>query len=298
MDQIVADSYETLPDSAPFVAHLTAGALAGITEHTITYPFDVIKTRMQAIAGQSHSVLSSFRQIYRLEGPSVLFRGVLSVALGAGPAHALYFASYEESKHRLSNWMPSLPVHLVNGISGAFATALADALMNPFDVIKQRMQVAAATGTVKPLLMDTAKSILRNEGMSAFYTSYGTTLFLNVPYQAIQFVIYEATSKHLNPEGTYNPISHMAAGALAGSIAAAATTPLDCVKTLLQTRTVSNNAMVRNASGLFQGIRILLHLKGWRGLWMGWKPRVMAMMPSTAICWTTYEYFKHFIGAQ
>jgi asparaginyl-tRNA synthetase len=39
--------------------------------------------------------------ISRVEGFRTLWRGLSSVILGAGPAHAVYFASYEAVKHRL-----------------------------------------------------------------------------------------------------------------------------------------------------------------------------------------------------
>ena len=39
--------------------------------------------------------------IARTEGFSALFRGMGAISLGAGPAHALYFAAYEESKKLL-----------------------------------------------------------------------------------------------------------------------------------------------------------------------------------------------------
>lgn len=35
--------YEALPDNVPHVVHLAAGALAGISEHALMYPVDVIK---------------------------------------------------------------------------------------------------------------------------------------------------------------------------------------------------------------------------------------------------------------
>lgn len=35
--------YESLPSQASTGSHLLAGGLAGITEHSITYPLDVIK---------------------------------------------------------------------------------------------------------------------------------------------------------------------------------------------------------------------------------------------------------------
>lgn len=35
--------YDSLPSASPLSSHLMAGALAGIAEHSIMYPFDSIK---------------------------------------------------------------------------------------------------------------------------------------------------------------------------------------------------------------------------------------------------------------
>lgn len=40
---------EELPQGAPYLAHMVAGALAGISEHCAMYPVDTVKTRMQVI---------------------------------------------------------------------------------------------------------------------------------------------------------------------------------------------------------------------------------------------------------
>lgn len=39
--------YEALPENTSLAANLIAGAVAGIMEHTVMYPVDAIKTRMQ-----------------------------------------------------------------------------------------------------------------------------------------------------------------------------------------------------------------------------------------------------------
>jgi hypothetical protein len=79
------DDYESLPNSS-FAVNMVAGALAGITEHTVTYPLDVLKTRMQLLSGtQLYTTISqSMSRIYTTEGLSSLWRGVNSVILGSG----------------------------------------------------------------------------------------------------------------------------------------------------------------------------------------------------------------------
>lgn len=58
-------------------------------------------------------------------------------------------------------------------------------------------------------------------------------------FQALHFVAYEWATSKLNPLRRYDPRAHAAAGALAGAVAAAATTPLDVCKTLLNTQEVA-----------------------------------------------------------
>jgi len=163
--------------------------------------------------------------------------------------------------------------------------------MNPFDVIKQRMQLH---GSTYRSITQCASSVFRNEGMRAFYVSYPTTLAMTVPFTALQFTAYESLTKvmqHRRKPG-YDPLTHCTAGGLAGGVAAAATTPLDVVKTLLQTRGSSTDAEIRHARGLFEAAGIIWRREGAKGFFRGMKARVVTAAPSTAICWSAYEVAK------
>lgn len=69
---------------------------------------------------------------------------------------------------------------------------------------------------------------------------------MTIPFTAIQFASYESLAKVLNPTKKYDPLTHCVSGGLAGAVAAAITTPLDVIKTLLQTRGTSTDARIRN----------------------------------------------------
>ncbi|KAI9823520.1 MAG: asparaginyl-tRNA synthetase [Phylliscum demangeonii] len=285
--------YEALPPTFSLSANLLAGAFAGISEHTVMYPVDAIKTRMQVINPSPAAVYTGMTnaalRISSTEGVRSLWRGISSVALGAGPAHAVYFATYEAVKQAMGGNEGNGHHPIAAATSGACATIASDALMNPFDVIKQRMQVH---GSVYPSIYRCARTVLRNEGISAFYVSYPTTLAMTIPFTAIQFTAYESISKVLNPTARYDPVTHCAAGGLAGAIAAGVTTPLDVVKTLLQTRGTATDAELRNAQGLWNAASIIYRRNGWRGFFRGLGPRIVTTMPSTAICWSSYEMAK------
>lgn len=141
-------------------------------------------------------------------------RGVSAVLAGAGPGHALYFASYELSKefmtkvtkHNHINYCKTIII-VVNRImplpedckqmlifvsvvvtSGVVATVIHDAISNPADVIKQRMQMY---NSPYKSVLECLKGVYRTEGLRAFYRSYSTQLVMNIPSQAIHFTTYE-----------------------------------------------------------------------------------------------------------
>merc|ERR1711939_683433 len=177
----------------------------------------LMKTRMQIVNPSPTAVYSGISNamltISRVEGFRTLWRGVSSVVLGAGPAHAVYFATYEAVKHAMGGNAGAHQEHhpLAAAVSGASATIASDALMNPFDVIKQRMQLQNSTYRT---VGQCASDVFRKEGLKAFYVSYPTTLAMTVPFTAIQFTVYESSVKVLNPGGKYDPYTHCFAGGI------------------------------------------------------------------------------------
>ena len=140
-------------------------------------------------------------------------------------------------------------------------------------------------GSLHTTITQCARSVLRNEGISAFYVSYPTTLTMTVPFTAAQFMAYESMSRAMNPSKTYDPTTHCVAGGLAGGVAAAVSTPLDVIKTLLQTRGTVTDPEIRNARGLVAAAAIIKRRDGYAGFFRGLRPRIITTMPSTAICW-------------
>ncbi|KAI6840946.1 hypothetical protein KC350_g5354, partial [Hortaea werneckii] len=210
--------YESLPPNFSLAANMAAGAFAGIAEHSVMYPVDLLKTRLQVVNPTPAAIYTglgnAISTISRAEGYLSLWRGVSSVVLGAGPAHAVYFATYEVVKQAMGgNAAGHHPIAAAS--SGACATIASDAFMNPFDVIKQRMQVHGSTYTS---ISDCARTVFRQEGLRAFYVSYPTTLTMTVPFTALQFTAYESLTKVMQRRrrAGYDPLTHCTAGGLAG----------------------------------------------------------------------------------
>lgn len=295
--------YESLPPHVSVTTHMTAGAVAGILEHTVMYPVDSVKTRMQSLQpdpkAEYRSVYEALKRIIRTEGIFRPLRGLNITMMGAGPAHALYFACYERVKRSLSDVIQSGGnSHLANGVAGSVATVLHDAVMNPAEVIKQRMQMYNSPYRG---LVDCVRTVTRTEGIGAFYRSYSTQLTMNIPFQAVHFITYELMQEQLNPHRHYHPGSHILSGAAAGAISAAITTPLDVCKTLLNTQenvALSSMNITGHLSGMVNTFRTVYRLGGVPAFFKGVQARVIYQMPSTAIAWSVYEFFKYFLTKQ
>nr|XP_020856868.1 mitoferrin-1 isoform X2 [Phascolarctos cinereus] len=257
-------------------------------------------TRMQSLhpdpKARYTSVYGALKQIIRTEGFWRPLRGINVMVMGAGPAHAMYFACYENMKRTLNEVLHHRGnSHLSNGIAGSLATLLHDAVMNPAEVVKQRMQMY---NSPHHSALRCVRDVWRTEGVGAFYRSYTTQLTMNIPFQSIHFITYEFLQEQINPRRGYNPQSHILAGGLAGAIAAAATTPLDVCKTLLNTQenvALSLANVSGHLSGMANAFRTVYQLNGISGYFKGMQARVIYQMPSTAISWSVYEFFKYFL---
>lgn len=263
-------------------------------EHTVMYPVDAIKTRMQVPSSKLFysGIINAVSRISANEGAFSLWRGISSVVLGAGPAHAVYFAVFEYVKLLLGGNNSAAHHPLVSAAAGAAATTCSDALMNPFDVVKQRMQLNSSK---YPSVSACARHIYSSEGFRAFYVSYPTTLAMTVPFAACNFMIYDSISKTLNPSRKYDPLGHCIAGGIAGASAAALTTPLDVAKTILQTRGVAPATDTHKINSLLSATRYIYAMYGLQGFFRGLRPRIVSNMPSTAISWTSYEMAKFYL---
>ena len=248
-----------------FYKHMAAGAVAGTTEHTAMFPLDTIKTRMQTAVssydkrgatGPTSSSSSSFfrhaaastraaaNNVIKTEGVAGLYRGVAAVGIGAGPAHAVYFATYEHMKSALGGDTKGEHAPLAHALAGACATVVGDAVQTPVDTVKQRLQMAHSPYAG---VWDCVRGTVRSQGIGALYRSYPTTLAMNVPFTAMHFTAYESAKIALGRHAWFRKsesdfdideetfAAQFAAGGLAGGLAAAATNPLDVVKTRMQT---------------------------------------------------------------
>jgi solute carrier family 25 iron transporter 28/37 len=319
----------TLPDSSaarmspPSTAHEPAitelcswSAVAGVLARTAVQPLDTIRARVMV----SSKPLSIWETLQRAGTESCaryhrrlgrfgafvrsLYRGYTISVLVQAPAVATYLTVYEKTKFALAEFeaasrtsphrRPLIDLsasspwnHLCSGLAAETVSAV---FWTPMEVMKQRAQVATcdADATLRTL----ARRLWTEEGARALFRGYLLTIGVFGPYAMLYFVTYERLkrwwSRFLTKSESLPSWSILASAAASGAVAAACTTPLDVLKTRLQTTRMAAGERL----SLWRMASALVREQGYQALLRGLGPRVLWIVPNTAITMTAFEYFK------
>lgn len=180
-------------------------------------------------------------------------------------------------------------------VAASIAEAAACLVRVPTEVIKAKMQTGDSTG-----LMHTFRAVLKERhGTSpilgaitgGLYRGYGITLMREIPFAIIQFPLYEKAKIMIRDwqHSPATPVQSAACGSIAGGIAAAATTPLDVLKTRLMLGTDRMGVPYANAMDV---LRRTVAEEGRGALFSGIQPRVMWISIGGFVFFGAYEGFK------
>uniref|UniRef100_H3ARK7 Solute carrier family 25 member 43 n=1 Tax=Latimeria chalumnae TaxID=7897 RepID=H3ARK7_LATCH len=124
---------------------ILAGGLAGIVAAIVTYPTEVIQTRLivqNSLDPTYKGFLHAFHTINHQEGFLALYRGASLTILGAIPFSAgSYFVYVNLDKVRNEQSVRFTP--LQNFINGCLASGVAQTLSFPFETVKRKMQTGS-----------------------------------------------------------------------------------------------------------------------------------------------------------
>jgi solute carrier family 25 (mitochondrial iron transporter), member 28/37 len=154
----------------------------------------------------------------------------------------------------------------------------------------------------------------QQEGASSLIRSFPVTLATNVPYGMVMVATNEACKEALSSSNRPSWQSVLLASAVGGSVAATVTTPLDRIKTALQTQRLQpacdGTAPIQSLTCPHAKASAVMAHTTWRdaatsiwkqegaiGFFRGVVPRVLSHTPAVAISWTTYETVKRYLMA-
>jgi len=205
--------------SPPFLVSLLSGGVAGTVCDISLYPLDTIKTRLQSPRG-----------FLKAGGFTGIYSGLSAAAVGSAPGAALFFSTYETVNHYvLENHRGTVPTPLSHMFAASCGEVMACLVRVPTEVLKQRMQTGMYTSFRSSL-----SSVLSTDGFMGLYRGYGITIFREVPFSLLQFPMYENMKTFIRTrrsDGDVPAVQAAACGSFSGAVAAAATTPMDVIKT-------------------------------------------------------------------
>ncbi len=149
--------------------------------------------------------------------------------------------------------------------------------------LSQRRWQASTVGTMLHLA--------RTEGLRSLWSGLSPALVMAVPSTALYFTAYEelrgiltgVLGDHTATGGM--PVAALLAGATARTVAASVISPLELIRTKMQSRS--------SRHGIVSGIRAdMAEHGGVRGLWRGLGPTLWRDVPFSAMYWGGYEMAK------
>lgn len=213
--------------------NLACGSLAGITAVTVTYPLDIVRSRLAFQFTGEHiynGISDAIKKIY-LEQNSVraFYRGYAITVLGMIPYAGLSFTSYEQiKKYMLNKKLNFLTIQSVKNdkkfepkvnetnetskyyeltvpgklICGGLTAVVAQTITYPLDVVRRHMQlVTMLTDSVtrqKAGIYDTFIYVINKYGViNGLYRGISLNYIRAVPMVSTSFCFYELSKNFL-----------------------------------------------------------------------------------------------------
>ncbi|KAM6586659.1 hypothetical protein CsatA_009264 [Cannabis sativa] len=259
--------------------------------------------------------LDVFNKIIRQEGFSRLWRGTNAGLALAVPTVGIYLPCYDIFR----NWLEVLSIQnapimtpYVPLVAGSLARSLACATCYPIELARTRMQASKVTqcGVKPPGVWKTLFEILSHvkttnnmqenlKGYRVLWTGMGAQLARDVPFSAICWSTLEPIRRKLlclvGDDTSVASVlgANFSAGFVAGSLAAAATCPLDVAKTRKQIEKDPVRALQMTTT---RTLKEVWRVGGMKGLFTGVGPRVGRAGPSVGIVISFYEVVKYVLN--
>lgn len=251
------------------------------------------------------------QKIVRQEGISRLWRGTNASLALAVPTVGIYMPLYDIFRNHMEELasekapavMPYIPL-----VAGSLARTIACITCYPVELARTRMQTFKQNkaGVKPPGVWETLNGVTSKAESSGkcqtlrtyrlLWTGLGAQLARDVPFSAICWATLEPVRRRiLGQKGDEMSAlsvlgANFTAGVLAGSLAGAATCPLDVVRTRLQIEKDPSRVMMMTSR---KTLLEVLRNEGIKGLFTGLGPRVARAGPSVGIVVSFYELVKY-----
>ncbi|XP_061771585.1 probable mitochondrial glutathione transporter SLC25A40 [Nerophis ophidion] len=244
-------------------------------------------------SGHFNGTADAFVRIVRNEGIRSLWSGLPPTLVMAVPATVIYFTSYDQLCTKLKVKMGD-HAQFAPMVSGAVARVGAVSVISPLELMRTKLQSQKQSYRQLAICVRTA---VEADGWLSLWRGLGPTLLRDVPFSAMYWYNYERSKKWLcerydavEPTFTMTFVS----GAVSGLFASVVTLPFDVVKTRRQVELGELQAMnlSHKASSTLSMMKRIVAQHGVQGLFAGFLPRIIKVVPACAIMISSYEFGK------
>lgn len=194
--------------------------------------------------------------------------------------------TFQTLKKRLSKQFPNRSRDIVVASSAAVGDVAASLVRVPCEVLKQRLQLS-----VYPSFKHAFQAAVHSP-LSKIYAGLGAQLARDVPYAAVEFVVYENLKARLKSDERFAKRARahsLMVGGVSGAVAALVSNPMDVVKTRLMTQTATSAVRYRSVAHAFSSVA---RQEGVRAFAKGIAPRIAAKTLQSALFFAAYEKVK------
>lgn len=178
---------------------LIAGACAGVSSTLVTYPLELLKTRLTIQRGVYDGLFDAFIKILQEGGPGELYRGLTPSLIGVIPYAATNYFAYDTLRKAYRKVFKQEKIgNIETLLIGSAAGAMSGSATFPLEVARKHMQVGAVSGRqVYKNVLHALASIIEQEGIQGLYRGLGPSCMKLVPAAGISFMCYEACKRIL-----------------------------------------------------------------------------------------------------
>ena len=186
---------------------LFAGGSAGMIACALTYPLDLVRTRLAAQTTTRHydGLVNALFVIGRDEGARGLYRGLAPTLTGVGPNLAINFAAYETFRRFASDHASAanarndgsfvLPAWVTSLLCGSSAAVVSATATYPLDLVRRRLQMVK--GGARVGIAATFAQVWAKEGFVGFYRGIIPEYAKVVPGVSITYATYELLKRSI-----------------------------------------------------------------------------------------------------
>jgi solute carrier family 25 uncoupling protein 27 len=271
---------------------LIFSALAASTAEMVTYPLDMLKTRLQlSVANQG--LIQVAAEIGRRQGVCGFYTGILPALLRHVPYSGIRILTFEQLRGNAAS-----PLY-VNWAAGMTAGALGQAVASPADLLKVRMQ---ADGRLDPGhrryrgVWHACRVIVQHEGVLGLWRGSLPAVQRAALVNLGELSTYNAAKSAVLRSGITahkeGAATHMMASICSGFVASVVSTPAD----VLKSRLMNQDPAAPTYRGLGDCLVKTWRVEGLRGLYKGFIPTWSRLGPWQLTFWVTYEQARRLAG--